>query len=96
MLAESMSMLLMEVAGILPRFYQDYLVSGALVAFDQDLDAEANLSGDSRLSFVRQNFSFYQNYLRALGKLPVDGVLADLGVSSHQFDVAERGFSFQV
>ena len=57
--------------------------SGALVAFDQDLDAEANLSADSRLSFVRQNFSFYQNYLRALGKLPVDGVLADLGVSSH-------------
>ena len=69
--------------------------SGALVAFDQDLDAEANLSADSRLSFVRQNFSFYQNYLRALDKLPVDGVLADLGVSSHQFDVAERGFSFR-
>ena len=68
---------------------------GALVAFDQDLDAEANLSADSRLSFVRQNFSFYQNYLRALDKLPVDGVLADLGVSSHQFDVAERGFSFR-
>ena len=69
--------------------------SGALVAFDQDLDAEANLSADSRLSFVRQNFSFYQNYLRSLDKLPVDGVLADLGVSSHQFDVAERGFSFR-
>ena len=68
---------------------------GSLVAFDQDLDAEANLSSDSRLSFVRQNFSFYQNYLRALNKLPVDGVLADLGVSSHQFDVAERGFSFR-
>jgi len=69
--------------------------SGSLVAFDQDLDAEANLSKDSRLTFVRQNFSFYQNYLRALKKLPVDGVLADLGVSSHQFDVAERGFSFR-
>jgi len=68
---------------------------GSLVAFDQDLDAEANLSKDPRLTFVRQNFSFYQNYLRALKKLPVDGVLADLGVSSHQFDVAERGFSFR-
>lgn len=76
---------------ILSRLSSD----GALVAFDQDLDAEANISEDSRLSFVRQNFSFYQNYLRALGKLPVDGVLADLGVSSHQFDVAERGFSFR-
>jgi 16S rRNA (cytosine1402-N4)-methyltransferase len=68
---------------------------GSLVAFDQDLDAEANLSADSRLSFVRQNFTFYQNYLRSLDKLPVDGVLADLGVSSHQFDVADRGFSFR-
>ena len=78
-------------AEILSRLSDD----GALVAFDQDLDAEANLSADSRLSFVRQNFSFYQNYLRSLDKLPVDGVLADLGVSSHQFDVAERGFSFR-
>ncbi len=68
---------------------------GSLVAFDQDLDAESNLLEDSRLSFVRQNFSFYQNYLRSLKKLPVDGVLADLGVSSHQFNVAERGFSFR-
>lgn len=68
---------------------------GRLIAFDQDVDAESNLLQDSRLEFVRQNFSFYQNYLRALNRLPVDGVLADLGVSSHQFDVAERGFSFR-
>ena len=70
--------------------------SGRLIAFDQDVDAEANVIEDERFMFVRQNFGFLKNYLRILpGVLPVDGVLADLGVSSHQFNTAERGFSFR-
>ncbi len=68
---------------------------GKLVAFDQDRDAQDNLVQDSRFEFVPQNFSFVKNNLRMLGLLPVDGLLADLGVSSHQFDTAERGFSFR-
>lgn len=70
-----------------------HLKQGSLVAFDQDEDAEANLIEDERLVFVRQNFKYLKNHLRANGFLKVDGVLADLGVSSHQFDIAERGFS---
>ncbi len=71
------------------------LGSGQLVSFDQDVDAEANLLDDERFFFVRQNFAYLKNHLRLLRKLPVDGVLADLGVSSHQFDTAERGFSIR-
>jgi 16S rRNA (cytosine1402-N4)-methyltransferase len=69
--------------------------NGKLVAFDQDQDAQNNLIDDSRFEFVAQNFSFVKNNLRLLGLYPVDGLLADLGVSSHQFDTAERGFSFR-
>jgi 16S rRNA (cytosine1402-N4)-methyltransferase len=66
------------------------------VAFDQDGDAAANVpDNDTRLGFVRGNFRFMRGYLRALGIERVDGVLADLGVSSHHFDTAERGFSFR-
>jgi 16S rRNA (cytosine1402-N4)-methyltransferase len=68
---------------------------GKLVAFDQDEDAKKNLPVDERLCFIDQNFEFIGNHLKYQGLLPVDGVLADLGVSSHQFDTGERGFSFR-
>jgi len=66
---------------------------GRLVAFDQDPEAEANKPDDERLIFVNQNFRYLKNFLRLYDMLPVDGILADLGVSSHQFDEAKRGFS---
>lgn len=67
--------------------------NGRLVAFDQDADAEANLPKDGRIVFVPQNFRHLKRFLRLHGIVGVDGILADLGVSSHQFDEAERGFS---
>jgi 16S rRNA (cytosine1402-N4)-methyltransferase len=67
--------------------------SGRLIAFDQDEDAVKNQFDDERFQLVEANFRFLKNYLRMHGALPVDGVLADLGVSSHQFDTGERGFS---
>ena len=66
---------------------------GRLIAFDQDAEAEANKPDDERMIFVNQNFRYLKNFLRLYGMLPVDGILADLGVSSHQFDEAGRGFS---
>ncbi|MFM7645903.1 MAG: 16S rRNA (cytosine(1402)-N(4))-methyltransferase RsmH [Sphingomonadales bacterium] len=66
---------------------------GRLVAFDQDSDAKANLPVDDRIVFVPENFRYLHRFLRLHGLLPVDGLLADLGVSSHQFDEATRGFS---
>ena len=81
--------------------HSKYLISqlesrGRLIGFDQDIDAEANLLDDDRFIFIRQNFGFMKNHLRILpGVMPVDGVLADLGVSSHQFNTADRGFSFR-
>lgn len=68
---------------------------GILVAFDQDADAINNLPNDKRMVFIDQNFAFLQNHLRYQELIPVDGILADLGVSSHQFDEAGRGFSFR-
>jgi 16S rRNA (cytosine1402-N4)-methyltransferase len=68
---------------------------GVLIAFDQDEDAQANLPQDKRLVFIDQNFEFIGNHLAYQDLLPVDGILADLGVSSHQFDEADRGFSFR-
>lgn len=67
--------------------------NGRLIAFDQDADAQKNVPEDDRVLFIAQNFRHLQRFLRLhqIGK--VDGVLADLGVSSHQFDVGERGFS---
>ena len=66
---------------------------GKLVAFDQDVDAQANVIDDSRFELVDQNFRYLKNFCRLHGAIPADGILADLGVSSHQFDQPERGFS---
>ncbi|HCE55067.1 MAG: 16S rRNA (cytosine(1402)-N(4))-methyltransferase RsmH [Lutibacter sp.] len=66
---------------------------GKLYAFDQDEDAQRNAIDDSRFTLIPQNFRFIKRYLRFYGIKKVDGILADLGVSSHQFDEAERGFS---
>lgn len=69
--------------------------NGKLIAFDQDLDAIKNKIEDPRFIFVRSNFRYMKNFLRYHGIEKVDGILADLGVSSHHFDEAERGFSFR-
>lgn len=66
---------------------------GRLLAFDQDEDARRNIPADDRLTFIDQNFRYLKNYCRLNNAIPVDGILADLGVSSHQFDQPERGFS---
>lgn len=66
---------------------------GKLIAFDQDADAQQNLPGDKRIIFVPHNFRHLQRFLRLHNVLPVNGVFADLGVSSHQFDEGTRGFS---
>ena len=67
--------------------------NGKLYAFDQDLDALNNTLDDPKFTLINQNFRFLENSLLMYGVSKVDGVLADLGVSSHQFDEAERGFS---
>ena len=68
---------------------------GRLFGFDQDADAEANVPGDARFTFVRSNFRYLSNWMRYYGVEHIDGLIADLGVSSHHFDDAERGFSFR-
>ncbi|HXI01431.1 MAG TPA: 16S rRNA (cytosine(1402)-N(4))-methyltransferase RsmH [Sphingobacteriaceae bacterium] len=67
--------------------------NGRLLAFDHDADAQQNIPADGRLTFIDQNFRYLKNYCRLNNAMPVDGILADLGVSSHQFDQPERGFS---
>ena len=66
---------------------------GRLLAFDQDADAQQNVIDDKRFVFIDQNFRYLKNFCRLHHAIPVDGILADLGVSSYQFDQAERGFS---
>lgn len=66
---------------------------GKLYAFDQDPDAQQNILGDNRFVLIPENFRYIKRFLRFHGVKKVDGILGDFGVSSHQFDVAERGFS---
>ncbi len=70
---------------------------GHLYSFDQDADAEKNAEGfdEGKFTFVRSNFRFLKNFLKYYGVEQIDGLLADLGVSSHHFDDSERGFSFR-
>jgi len=77
--------------GILAKLGND----GRLYGFDQDADAENNRIDDRRFTFVRGNFRYLSNFLRYHGESEINGILADLGVSSHHFDVASRGFSFR-
>jgi 16S rRNA (cytosine1402-N4)-methyltransferase len=78
-------------AGILKRLGS----GGRLYGFDQDADAEVNIPADPRFTFVRSNFRYLSNFLRYHGETTVDGIIADLGVSSRHFDDADRGFSFR-
>jgi 16S rRNA (cytosine1402-N4)-methyltransferase len=71
------------------------LENGKLIAFDQDEDALGNIPDDERFIFVRHNFRFLKNFLRYYGFENIDGLIADLGVSSHHFDSPHRGFSFR-
>ena len=92
-----------HTAAILSRLHD----GGSVIAFDRDIDALGNAPKDPRLTLVHNNFRFIENYARQLSKERdfstslemtsgvFDGILADLGVSSHQFDTAERGFSFR-
>jgi len=69
--------------------------NGRLLGFDQDADTQQNIIDDDRFEFIDQNFRYLKNFCRLHNAIPVDGILADLGVSSYQFDQAERGFSIR-
>lgn len=77
------------------RAILERLSKGILMGFDQDEDAVANMPVDERFILVHHNFRFLRNFVRYYGLELADGILADLGVSSHEFDDAERGFSFR-
>ncbi|MCF8379748.1 MAG: 16S rRNA (cytosine(1402)-N(4))-methyltransferase RsmH [Bacteroidales bacterium] len=74
------------------RILEELDEDGRLLAFDQDIDAQRNILPDKRLIFIHSNFRFLRNFLRYYNYEKVDGVLADLGISSHQIDTNERGF----
>lgn len=107
MLHESVSALITDRSGVYVdatfgggghsrRILSELGPDGRLLAFDRDKDATENLPDDIRISFIHNNFRFIHNYVLAGGyKDGVDGILADLGVSSHQFDTGDRGFSFR-
>lgn len=80
-----------HAAEILKRLTQN----GKLYAFDQDEEAIANKLPDERLTLIQSNYRFFENYLKFDKVIPIDGIIADIGVSSHQFDSAERGFSIR-
>lgn len=82
-------------AGGHSRLIAENLKTGHVYGFDQDLDAINNFSGHSNITLIRSNFRFIKNFLRYHKALPVDGILADLGISSHHIEVPERGFSFR-
>ncbi len=75
------------------RAIMERLDTGHLYAFDQDEDAQANVIDDERFTFIPQNFSYFKNFIQLYHQGKIDGILADLGVSSHQFDTPEKGFS---
>ena len=75
------------------RAIMERLTTGHLYAFDQDEDAAKNVIDDERFTFIPQNFSYFKNFIQLYHLGPIDGVIADLGVSSHQFDTPEKGFS---
>ena len=77
------------------RILEELGPEGRLYAFDQDRDTLANAPADGRFHYVESNFRFLRGALRLRGVTEADGILADLGVSSHHFDAVERGFSFR-
>lgn len=77
------------------RLILEKIPEGRLFAFDQDVDAAANIPDNKHLYFIRHNFRYLKNFMQYYGVAYVDAIFADLGVSSHDFDVPERGFSFR-